>query len=309
MTVRHRQAQSTKGFSRRYLLGAGICLMSYPLLETLSQNRKLEQTEPWEDDNERQREFPDEDDVSIPPQLPRTLSVPSRGEVIRSFTGQVPVYWGLEAPGVLKRLPASSGGVVLTVDFCGGPGGNAVDTLLLNALRQNGIPATLFLNSRWIRENPLKSQELANDPLFELANHGSAHSPLSVNGKSAYGIPGTKGPEEIYDEIMTSNAVLEDLTGRPQRFFRPGTAYMDDVAVQIVHALGLIPTGFSINGDGGATFTASIVAREVSSAAQGDIVIVHGNHPEGGTAQGLIQALASTRDLNGKFMHFPATVA
>ncbi|MFC8521470.1 polysaccharide deacetylase family protein [Pseudarthrobacter sp. NPDC057230] len=195
------------------------------------------------------------------------------------------------------------------MDFCGGPDGSAMDMLLLKALRQSEIPATLFLNSRWIRANPSVSRELANDPLFELANHGSAHSPLSVNGKSAYGIPGTKGVEEIYDEIITSNAVLEDLTGRPQRFFRPGTAYLDDVAAQMVHALGLTPVGFSINGDGGATFTASIVARELSAATPRDIVIVHGNHPEGGTAQGLLQALGTTRALKDKFIHFPATLA
>lgn len=309
MTARHMRARRTKGFSRRYLLGAGICLMSYPLLETLSQNGRSEQMEPREVNNVRLSAFPDGDDVSLTPRAPETRSVPSRGDVVASFTGQVPVYWGLEAPGVLKRLPANSAGAALTVDFCGGPDGSAMDMLLLKALRQSEIPATLFLNSRWIRANPSVSRELANDPLFELANHGSAHSPLSVNGKSAYGIPGTKGVEEIYDEIITSNAVLEDLTGRPQRFFRPGTAYLDDVAAQMVHALGLTPVGFSINGDGGATFTASIVARELSAATPRDIVIVHGNHPEGGTAQGLLQALGTTRALKDKFIHFPATLA
>jgi peptidoglycan/xylan/chitin deacetylase (PgdA/CDA1 family) len=306
MRAQQTRADSTKGIFRRSLLGAGIGMISYGLLESVRQNQKVDKIEPRENEKEMLPTF--QDDVVHFPQVPKRQSVPSREEIIRSFAHQVPAYWGLEAPGVLKRLPGASAGAALTVDFCGGPGGNAVDMLLLNTLRDNGIPATLFLNSRWISANPLKSRELANDPLFELANHGSTHSPLSVNGRSAYGLPGTKAPEEIYDEIMLNNAVLEDLTGRPQLFFRPGTAYLDDVAAQIVHTLGITPVGFSINGDGGATFTDSVVSREISVVAPGDIVIIHGNHPEGGTAQGLIQALTTSQTLSGKFIHFPPTV-
>jgi len=306
MSAPHTRADGTKGIFRRSLLGAGLCMMSYGLIESIRQNQKVDKIESSEDEHEMLPTSPDEE-VQFP-QVPTKQSVPSREDIIRNFAQHVPAYWGLEAPGVLKKLPGDSTGAALTVDFCGGPGGNAVDMLLLNALRDNGIPATLFLNSRWISANPLKSRELANDPLFELANHGSTHSPLSVNGRSAYGLPGTNSPEEIYDEIMLNNAVLEDLTGQSQLFFRPGTAYLDDVAAQIVHTLGLTPVGFSINGDGGATFTDSVVSREISVVAPGDIVIIHGNHPEGGTAKGLIKALTTSQTLSSKFIHFPPIV-
>jgi hypothetical protein len=81
--------------------------------------------------------------------------------------------------------------------------GNSADQALLAALRQQHIPATLFLNSRWITANQALAKELAADSLFELANHGASHGPLSVTGRSAYGIPGTRNPGEVYDEIMT----------------------------------------------------------------------------------------------------------
>lgn len=244
-----------------------------------------------------------EEDVTMPEPLLAVHPTPSRDDIRDSFSGLTPAYWGLDAPGVLTRLPADAKGVALTLDFCGGPGGNGFDSLLLNALRQNGIPATLFLNSRWIAANPSQSRELANDPLLELANHGTAHLPLSVDGRSAYGMRGTKGPAEVYDEIMLANAALEDLTGRKQRFFRSGTAYLDDVAAQIVHAVGLTPVGFSVNGDGGATFTASTVTRETSAAAPGEIIIAHGNHPEAGTGQGLIQTIGLMHAGGRKFIH------
>ncbi|HCC41814.1 MAG TPA: polysaccharide deacetylase, partial [Arthrobacter bacterium] len=77
----------------------------------------------------------------------------------------------------------------------------------------------------------------------------------------------------------------------PARYFRPGTAFFDEIAVAIVRELGLIPVSFSINGDGGATYPAPVVLREVTAAKAGDIIIAHANHPGGGTATGIARAL------------------
>ncbi|MGO4230010.1 polysaccharide deacetylase family protein [Arthrobacter sp. YAF34] len=159
----------------------------------------------------------------------------------------------------------------------------------------------------WRIANPALALDLAGDPLFELGNHGTSHCPLSVTGQSAYGIPGTRNPGEVYDEIMTNHARLTHLTGRRPRYFRPGTAYLDEVAAAIVHSLGLIPVGFTINGDAGATFPAATVTREISRARAGDIVIAHGNHPGGGTAPGLAHALKAMKDRGETFLPLPRT--
>lgn len=95
---------------------------------------------------------------------------PSRAEIISTFAGRSPEYWGLEAPGVLTRLPEGATGIAVADDFCGGPGGNGYDRALLTALRARQIPATLFLNSSWIAANPASARQLAAEPLFELAN-------------------------------------------------------------------------------------------------------------------------------------------
>lgn len=222
---------------------------------------------------------------------PTPLPVPTREEIVQRFTGTIPQHWGLDVPGVLSVLPAAVGGAVLTLDYCGGPGGSQTDHRILDLLRDRNMPATLFLNARWIESNRTLAGELAEDPLFELANHGSQHLPLSVSGQAAYGIPGTAGPGEVYDEIMTNTAVLTELTGVPPRFFRSGTAHLDEVAAQICLALGQTPTGFSINGDAGATHPAYLVAQELGRANSGDIIIAHGNQPAAGTGEGLPAAL------------------
>ena len=239
-------------------------------------------------------------DLPAPP-----ATMPTRADVTTAFAGHAPKYWGLEAPGVLSRLPATAPGVALTIDFCGGPNGTGADLALLALLRQQQVPATLFLNWRWITANPSLAKDLAADPLFEFANHGTTHRPLSVTGRSAYGITGTANPGEVYDEIMANDARLTELTGHRPRYFRPGTAYLDEVAADIVRSLGLVPVGFSVNGDGGATFPAPTVTREVSRAHTGDIVILHGNRPGGGTAAGLVRALAAMKDRGETFRPLP----
>lgn len=216
---------------------------------------------------------------------------PGKEQTVAAFTGQVPRAWGLQIPGILTRLPAGSAGIALTFDCCGGPGGNAVDQALIDTLQKTGTPATFFLNFRWVQANLGPAKSLAENPLFDIGNHGTRHLPLSVSGRSAYGIPGTSSAAEVYDEIMLNQDAFYTLTGRTARYFRSGTAYFDDIAVGIVRALGLAPVSFGVNGDGGATYPAAVVSREVSKARAGDIVIAHANHPRGGTAAGIASAL------------------
>lgn len=225
---------------------------------------------------------------TAPPPVP-ARPAPTEAEVVAEFSGRRPTDWGLAVAGVITSTPAAQ--LALTFDACGGPGGAGCDHRLLDTLRRLGVPATLFVNQRWIEANPGVARELAADPLFELANHGSRHCPLSVTGKRAYGIPGTSDAGQVYREIMDNQAVLRSLTGRPPRFFRPGTAYYDDVAVAITRRTGLLPVNFSVNADAGATLPAPAVAAALAKASGGDIVIAHFNRPGSGTAAGFEQAL------------------
>jgi peptidoglycan/xylan/chitin deacetylase (PgdA/CDA1 family) len=202
-----------------------------------------------------------------------------------------PRTWGFDAPGVVRALPTTRRVIALTFDACGGPGGSGYDQNLIDFLRQREVPATLFLNSRWIDANPAAFRRLAGEPLFEIANHGTRHRPLSVTGRSAYGIAGTRNAGEVYDEVAGNHTKLTRLLDVRPRFFRSGTAYCDDIAARIVTDLGERCVSFSVNGDGGATFTPEQVRRTVTAARGGSIVICHMNHPEGGTARGIAAAV------------------
>ena len=229
--------------------------------------------------------------IRTPRTVPSAAPVLTRAQVVARYGHLRPHSWGFGGPGVIRDLAMSRRVIALTFDACGGRGGSGYDQALIGFLRRREVPATLFLNSRWIDANPAVVRQLAGEPLFEIANHGTRHLPLSVTGRSAYGIAGTRNAGEVYDEVARNQAKLTRLLGVPPRWFRAGTGYCDDVAAQIVTAMGVRFVSFSVNGDGGATFTPEQVHSTITAAPGGCIVICHMNHPGSGTAQGITAAV------------------
>lgn len=211
-------------------------------------------------------------------------------------TEQEPQQWGENVSGVTTRFITSKKEIALTFDACGGSfRSSQYDGELIEFLIHNHIPATLFINARWIDSNPEIFMKLATNPLFEIANHGTQHKPLSTQGKSIYGLSGTTSVAEVIAEIEGNNQKIEKLTGKRPLFFRSGTAYYDEKAVSIARAHSMEIGGFSLLADAGATFSASKVASQLKSAKAGDIVIAHMNHPESGTREGFIESINALR--------------
>lgn len=208
------------------------------------------------------------------------------------YAQTVPVQWAENVTGVTTKFHSDKKEIALTFDACGGSARSSqYDAGLIEFLTLHRIAATLFINARWIDTNPDVFVQLSRNPLFEIANHGTAHKPLSIEGKSVYGIQGTASTDEVIAEIQGNNQKIEKLTGKRPLFFRAGTAYYDEQAVLIAQNLGMEIGGFSVLGDAGATFSAPKVAQQLMSAKSGDIVLFHMNHPEGGTREGIIQGV------------------
>jgi peptidoglycan/xylan/chitin deacetylase (PgdA/CDA1 family) len=175
--------------------------------------------------------------------------------VAARYRGLTPTQWGTSLPGIAAVFAASGRQIALTFDACD----RACDEVLLATLERNAVPALLFLSSTWIDANPGRAEQLAANPLFEIGNHGTRHLPLSVTGRSAYGIGGTRSADKVVTEVWTNHTRLAALTGKPPTWFRPGTAYYDDVAVEIVDELGERPLGFTVGADNGAKASAAQV--------------------------------------------------
>lgn len=222
-------------------------------------------------------------------------------KIIFEFGNQSPVKWAEVVPGVKTRIDTDENVIALTFDACGSKN-DGYDSVLINYLVKNNIPATLFINARWIDKNPAIFKQLARNPLFEIANHGFEHKPCSASGKSIYKIQGTRNAGEVVDEIEKNGRKIKALTGRKPKYYRSGTAYYDEVGVKIAERLGYEVAGFSVLGDCGATYSRKQVKNALLSATAGSMIICHMNHPEKETAEGVIEAIPELKKRGFKFV-------
>ncbi|WP_377889813.1 polysaccharide deacetylase family protein [Alkalihalobacillus sp. R86527] len=234
--------------------------------------------------------------------LPSYSVSQNKENVISSYKDQSPSEWGERVTGVKTAFHTKTDELALTFDACGGPSGSEIDQKLLSYLNDQGIPATLFVNSRWINENKEDFLELAENPLFQIENHGTEHKPLSVSGKTAWGIQGTRSVEEVFEEITNNQSKITKLTGRSPKLFRSGTAYYDEVAVNLASDLGISIVNFTILGDAGATYSSNQVKNALLEASPGDIALLHMNQPNSGTAKGVMEAIPLLKEKGFSFV-------
>jgi peptidoglycan/xylan/chitin deacetylase (PgdA/CDA1 family) len=223
-------------------------------------------------------------------------------KIISPFRAKVPKEWGEKVTGVKTRLNTEEKVLALTFDACGGPGGKGFDEKLINFLEREKISVTLFISGKWIDANQEIFLNLAKNPLFEIESHGLNHKPCSVNGRSAYGMRGTKSVEEIFDEIEENALKIQSLTGRKPKYYRPATATCDEICVEIANALGYEVVTFSVLGDAGATYSKDQARAALLRAPPASIVLMHMNHPESQTAEGVIEAIPELKKRGVRFV-------
>jgi peptidoglycan/xylan/chitin deacetylase (PgdA/CDA1 family) len=219
------------------------------------------------------------------------------------FRNLAPVQWGITVKGVKTRLRTNEAVAALTFDACGGPGnGDGYDRALIDWLVKERIPATLFLSGIWVESHRQIARELADSDLFEIGNHGWKHRPLSVTGKYAYGLRGTRNCVDAAEEILVGAGIIQSATDADPRIFRPGTAHCDEVAVRLAKSLGCQVVNFNVNGDRGGSLSPEGIRLAVKDAPPGSIIIFHMNRPEGHTAQGVRLAVRELRKRGFRFV-------
>jgi peptidoglycan/xylan/chitin deacetylase (PgdA/CDA1 family) len=233
---------------------------------------------------------------------PTTTPESIKQQLTTRYAAMTPVKWGETVPGVRTRLDTGEKVIAMTLDACGSAKGKGVDARLMEFLVREQIPATLFINGRWIDANPVLFRQLAANPLFEIANHGIQHKPASTTGRSAYGIAGTKNIAEVVDEIEQNARKIEAISGVRPKLYRSGTAYYDEVAVLISQGLGHEVAGYSLLGDAGATMSAVQVKAALLKATPGDVALLHMNHPEAGTGAGIMAAVPELQRRGFRFV-------
>ena len=218
-------------------------------------------------------------------------------ELAEKYKDRQPILWGEHLSGITDIVAPSETApenfspparvLALTLDACAG----GTDERIIALLREYHVPVTIFVTNRWLNRNKTVADNLAKDPLFLMACHGKRHKPASVNGKQVYGIDGTSNIPALVEEVEENVRAVTALTGVRPTWFRSGTAYYDDVAVDVIRDLGLSIAGYTVTGDKGASLPPKEVAQNLLNAPNRAIILCHMNHPESGTFEGLALAI------------------
>jgi peptidoglycan/xylan/chitin deacetylase (PgdA/CDA1 family) len=227
-----------------------------------------------------------------------------KSKIVSEFAYTPAGHWGEFVAGVNERILTQRKIVAFTFDACGGKNGNGYDKELIDYLRKEKIPATLFVSGKWIDSQFAVFINLSRDTLFEIENHGLNHRPCSIDGKSAYGIKGTLNTGEAFDEIEANARKIEAITNHRPRFYRSATAYMDEACASMAARLGITVVSYQVLSGDGIAFTQESVIKEnvIKNLVPGAIVIMHFNHPEWSTKEAMEKIVPELRQMGYIFV-------
>lgn len=201
--------------------------------------------------------------------------------ILDKYCMEKPKYFGQFLSSTKQLLKTNQKIIAFTFDACGYKS-TAYNSNLIEYLRKEKVPATLFVTGIWIDSNLATFKKLASDTLFEIENHGLLHRTCSVNGRTMYSVKPTNSLEDVIDEIELNAEKIKSVTGRRPKFFRDATTYIDDISIKAANMLGIEVVSYDVLGGDALPNTKPEYIRNsvLKSVRNGSIIIMHFNHPE-----------------------------
>ena len=205
-----------------------------------------------------------------PPDRVRELSVNFLGnladktaDAVRHTTARV--LGGVQG-GLLYRGNSRTTLSALTFDDAPHP---MYEPLLLDLLRRNGVHATFFVIGRNARAYPYFVRDMVAQG-HEVGNHTYHHvrlPPLPV--------------AEATQEMVLASQVIQGVTGKPVRYFRPPGGDYTPATLRAAEGLGLTTVFWTDDpGDFQNPGVDVLVERYAKTLRRGGIVLLHDNAPE-----------------------------
>jgi peptidoglycan/xylan/chitin deacetylase (PgdA/CDA1 family) len=228
-----------------------------------------------------------------------------KAKIVSEFENAKPGRWGEYVTGVDEEIITKEKIIAFTFDACGGKNGNGYDKGLIDYLRAEKIPATMFVSGKWIDSQFPVFINLSRDSLFEIENHGLDHRPCSIEGEGAYGIRGTSNIAEAFDEIEANARKIEAITNHRPLLYRSATAFIDEACVRMAGKVGIKVISYQILSGDAVPFTPEYVIEEnvLRNISPGAIVIMHFNHPEWNTKEAMEKIVPKLRKMGYSFVH------
>lgn len=165
---------------------------------------------------------------------------------------------------------------------------------VIEVLRQEQVPATLFLTGLWIEAYSEATKELSADPLFELGSHSYSHGAFHSPCYSLFPIPESKQAAEVQktDDLLQQYAVSY------KKYFRFPGLCSDAAAVKRVEDQGYTVIGGDVDGADAFEKNPKWIASDVvANVHPGSIVVLHmhGGPNAPGTAAALPDIISKLR--------------
>ncbi len=199
---------------------------------------------------------------------------------------------------VLTRVRIPENVVALTFDFDMTPGmlfrlqaGEVeawYDPAVLDVLRAERIPHTIFITGMATQVYPDLARSFARDPLIELGNHSHRHYAFAPD---CFGLPFI-GEGRAGDDIETAQQTIQAITGVTPKYFRFPGGCLQARDIAIVHRLGLrivhwdVAAGDAFNPDAD-----SIIHYVEDRARPGSIIALHLGGPNAPATADALRAI------------------
>lgn len=138
--------------------------------------------------------------------------------------------------------------------------------IVLKELKKHNIQATFFLLGQNVQKFPELVRQI-NDEGHQIGNHSFTHVNLFFKNKAF-----------LRNEMMHTSAIIEEITGRQIKYFRPPYGYFNRSTLKVVQELDLTCVLWSVDSkDYLVISTADILHRVIPITSKGSILLFHDN--------------------------------
>lgn len=190
--------------------------------------------------------------------------------------------------GVIRRvkLPEGIKAVALTFDMCElDTVTTGCDMAVLSFLRENHIPATLFMGGKWMRTHSRRVKEIMTEGgLFEIGNHNWSHGNCAL--LSDDGLKAQILWTQAQYELLREEAGIDDIPDVPELFRLP-YGRNNQRSLKIIAELGLRVIQWDVAAEAGDNSDPKRAKRNAKTVAAmtkpGSIILFHANLVPKGT--------------------------
>ncbi len=137
---------------------------------------------------------------------------------------------------------------------------------LLDIMEKNGVRCTFFAVQFWVEKYPEYVEKIIAAG-HEMGTHSRTHPYMSKLSKA-----------QIQDELSTSSAAIERLTGKKVTLFRPPYGDYDDALIDTCREMNLYPIQWDVDSLDWKNLSATEIAlRVVNGAKNGSVILCHNN--------------------------------